>query len=85
MVLTFRCHSPTLALGRGHFVTTATTRQFGNSNHSLWKRIHVHVSPDMELKQIHTLTEMDACTCTVPLYMYVHVHVYQNNVNGRID
>ena len=36
----------------------------------------------MELKQIHTLTEMDACTCTVPLYMYdVHVHVYQNNVD----
>ena len=39
----------------------------------------------MELKQIHTLTKMDACTCTVPLYMYVHVHVYQNNVDERID
>ena len=39
----------------------------------------------MELKQIHTLTEMDVCTCTVPLYMYVHVHVYQNNVDERID
>uniref|UniRef100_A0A1X7UZ98 Uncharacterized protein n=1 Tax=Amphimedon queenslandica TaxID=400682 RepID=A0A1X7UZ98_AMPQE len=49
------------------------------------KRIHVHISPNMELKQIHTLTEMDACTCTVPLYMYVHVHVYQNNVDERID
>ena len=35
----------------------------------------------MELKQIHTLTEMDAYTCTVPLYMYVHVHVYHNNVD----
>ena len=44
----------------------------------------IHVSPNMELKQIHTLTEMDACTCTVPLYMYVHVHVYQNNVDERM-
>ena len=39
----------------------------------------------MELKLIHTLTEMDACTCTVPLYMYVHVHVYMNNVDEGID
>ena len=45
----------------------------------------IHVSPNMELKQIQTLTEMDACTCTVPLYMYVHVHVYQNYVDERID
>ena len=45
----------------------------------------IHVSPNIELKQIHTLTEMDACTCSVPLYMYVHVHVYQNNVDERID
>ena len=44
------------------------------------KRIHVHVSPNMELKQIHTLTEMDTCTCTVPLYTCTHVHV-----DERID
>ena len=43
------------------------------------------ISPNIELKQIHTLTEMDACTYTVQLYMYAHVHVYQNNVDERID